>query len=154
MIYVTQAVTVTLGLLAGGLFLLGLGFLPYWQSLELAEFNWLFSTSVPFVASVMKPLGFSVTGVTLLITSFAVWKKLPPRNWLIATSVFTLLMFATFPAYFSGANASLAEGVMSAQEVAQELKQWQLVHWFRTIAAIAACFCAVSSGYVSTRNSQ
>lgn len=150
----TQSVTVLLGLLGGALLLIGLGDLPYWLTLDLAEFNGHFSTSVPFVANVMKPLGFSATGLILLVTGLAVWKKLPTRNWLIAASVCTLAMFVTFPIYFSGTNAALAEGVLSASEITQTLKQWQLVHWFRTIAAIAACFCAVSAGYARARDSQ
>lgn len=146
----TQTVTVLLGLLGGALLLIGLSDYPYWLTLDLGEFNQHFQTSVPFVAGVMKPLGFSTTGLTLLVTALAYWKKLPTRNWLVAASVCVLAMFGTFPIYFSSANAALAAGTFSASEVSQTLKQWQLVHWFRTIAAIAACFCAVRAGYSSS----
>lgn len=151
---VAQIAALLLGMLAGGLLLLGLGFLPYWQSLDPAEFTQLFGANVPFIAGAMKPLGFSATGVTLLAAGLAVWKKLPTRNWLIAASVFTLCMLLTFPVFFAGANASLAGGTLGAAEITKTLGQWQLVHWFRTIAAIAGCFCAVSAGYSSTGNSQ
>ena len=149
-----QIAAVLLGLLGGGLLLLGLGFLPYWQSLDPADFTQLFSSNVPYVAAAMKPLGFSATGAIWLATALAVWKKLPTRHWLIAASVCALCMLATFPIYFVSTNAALAGGAMSAAEISATLEQWQLVHWFRTVAAIAGCFCAVSAGHASARAGQ
>ena len=145
-----QIATVLLGLLGGGLLLLGLGFLPYWQSLDPAEFTALFSANVPLIAAAMKPIGFSAAGITWLATGLAMWKKLPTRHWLLAASVFALCMLATFPVYFVGANAALAAGEMSAAAITAELVQWQQVHWVRTVAAILACLCAVRAGYART----
>lgn len=142
-----QIAAVLLGVLGGGLLLLALGFLPYWQSLTPAEFTHLFSANVPFIAAAMKPIGFSAAGITWLATGLAMWKKLPSRWWLLAAAVFALCMLATFPTYFVGANAALAAGEMSAANITAELSRWQQVHWVRTVAAIAACVCAVRAGY-------
>lgn len=150
----SKIAAVLLGILSGGLLLLALGFLPYWRSLDPAEFTQLFSANVPLIASAMKPIGFSATIVTWLATGLAVWKKLPMQRWLIAASLFTLCMIATFPLYFAGTNAALAQGAMSATEITETLGQWQVVHWVRTIAAIAACFCAVSAGYAGAAASK
>lgn len=146
----TQLAVLLLGLLSGALLLLALAFVPYWQSLQPLEFTQWFGTNVHFIASVMKPLGFSATGVVWLATGLAVWKKLPTRHWLIAASVCAFIMLITFPAFFASANAALAEGAMSAAEITQKLAQWESVHWVRVIAAIAGCFCALKAGYVNT----
>ena len=82
-----QIAALLLGLLGGGLLLLGLGLLPYWQSLDPVDFTQLFSGNVPLIGAAMKPLGFSATGITWLAMALAVWKKLPTRNWLIIASV-------------------------------------------------------------------
>ncbi len=142
-----QIAALLLGLLGGALLLLALGLVPYWQSLQPLEFTQWISTNSHYIANTMKPIGFSATGVTLLATGLAVWKKLHTRYWLIAASVCALCMLATFPIYFAGTNAALASGTMSAQEAADTLSTWQIVHWVRTIAAIVGCFCAVKAGY-------
>ncbi len=146
----TQIAAVLLGLLGGGLLLLGLGFLPYWQSLDPSEFTQLFSANVPFIADAMKPLGFSSTAVILFVTVLALWKKHPTRYWLSVAAVCAVCMLITFPLYFVGANATLAAGSLSAAEISEELVQWQQIHWIRTVAAILGCFCAVSAGYAKT----
>lgn len=142
-----QIAALLLGLLGGALLLLALGLVPYWQSLQALEFTQWFGTNVHFIATAMKPLGFSATAIVWLATGLAVWKKLPTRYWLIAASVCAFCMLATFPIYFSGTNAALASGVLSAQEAADTLLTWQGVHWVRTIAAIIGCFCAIKAGY-------
>ena len=147
---IAQIAALLLGLLGGALLLLALAFVPYWQSLDPLEFTQWFGANLHFIADAMMPIGVSATGITLLATGLAVWNRLPTLRWLVAASVITLCMFATFPIYFSGVNAALAEGAMSAAEASQQLAQWQGVHWFRTVAAIAACFCAISAGYAKS----
>ena len=141
----SQIATVLLGLLAGALLLLAMGLVPYWQALEPSSLVPIFRDNSAHIASFMMPLGFSATGITWLALGLAVWKKMPSRNWLIAASVCALCMLATFPIYFSGANAALAEGAVPATELSNALNQWQLVHWVRTVAALAGCICALKA---------
>ena len=145
-----QIATVLLGFLAGALLLLALGLVPYWQALDPASFVPIFRDNSAHIASFMMPLGFSATGLTWLALGLAMWKKTPSRNWLIAASVCALCMLATFPIYFSGANAALAEGAVPVAEISHALSQWQTVHWVRTIAAIAGCVCALKAVQAST----
>lgn len=142
-----QLSAVLLGLLGGALLLLALAFVPYWQSLDPAAFTQWLGDNTHFIANAMIPIGFSATAVTLLATGWALWKKQPTRYWLIAASVCALCMILTFPLYFKATNAALASGTMAESDVIETLIQWQTVHWVRTIAAIAACFCAVRAGY-------
>ncbi len=141
----TQIATVLLGLLAGALLLLAMGLVPYWQALEPASFVSIFRDNSGHIASFMMPLGFSATGITWVALGLAIWKKMPSKNWLIAASICALCMLATFPIYFSGANAALADGAVPATELANALSQWQLVHWVRTLAATAGCICALKA---------
>ena len=134
-----------LGLLGGALLLLALGFAPYWQSLDPAEFSRLFGANAPIIGAAMMPLGFSAAGLTWLSTVLAVWKKLPSRIWLVAASICALCMIMVFPLYFAGANAALIAGEMSGAEITAELTRWEKMHWLRTIAAIVGCFCAINA---------
>lgn len=138
-----QIAAVLLGLLAGALSLLAMGMVPYWQTVDPAALVPAFRDNSAHIASFMMPLGFSATGLTWLALGLAIWKKLPSRTWLIAASVCALCMLATFPLYFSGANAALAGGQVAPDQIPNALSQWQSVHWIRTIAAMAGCICAV-----------
>ena len=141
----SQIATVLLGLLAGALLLLAMGLIPYWQELEPSSFVPIFRDNSAHIANFMMPLGFSATGITWLALGLAVCKKTPSKNWLIAASVCALCMLATFPIYFSGANAALAEGIIPTAELSNALSQWQLIHWIRTIAALLGCICALKA---------
>ena len=59
-----QIAAVLLGLLGGGLLLLGLGFLPYWQSLDPLEFTQLFSANVPLIAALRQNLWVKIVEAT------------------------------------------------------------------------------------------
>ena len=140
---ITLIAAVLLGLLGGALLILALGFVPYWKSLSPNEFTTLFQANTPFVAAAMIPIGFSATGLTLLAFALSQWKKRSNRHWLSAAAAFVVCMFVSFPLYFKETNGVLAAGTLSSEEVTNTLIQWSYVHWVRTMAAIAACICAV-----------
>lgn len=150
----SQIATTLFGLLAGGMVLIATGLVPYWRSLEPAEFTQVFATSLPTIAGTMIVLTILGTGSMVLAAGLALWKKLPNRLWLAAGAAATLIMLVCVPIYFGSANPLLAGGTLSAEAIANELATWQLMHWFRTIVGILGLFCAVSAGFASVRNSQ
>ena len=67
-----QISTVLLGLLGGALFLIAMGMVPYWQTLEASAFVPIFREHSSHIADFMMPLGFSATGLTWLAMGLAV----------------------------------------------------------------------------------
>jgi len=149
-IFLQFAITM-FGLLAGGMVLIATGLVPYWRSLEPAEFTQVFATSLPTVAGTMIVLTILGTGSMVLAAGLAMWKQLPNRIWLAAGAFATLVMLVCVPLYFGSANPLLAGGTLSADAIAAELATWQQLHWFRTIVSVLGLFCAVRSGYVASR---
>lgn len=127
--------------------LIAFGLVPYWRSLDPAEFTTVFSTSLPTVGGTMIFLTILGTGTIVIAAGVAAWKKLPSRNWLIAGAAGALIMLATVPFYFGAANPLLAGGTLSAEEITAELATWQKMHWFRTVFGVAGLFCATRAGY-------
>lgn len=140
------------GLLAGGMLLIATGLVPYWRSLDPAEFTQVFSTSLPTVGGTMIVLTILGTGSMVLAAGLAFWKKLPNRLWFAAGAVATLIMLVCVPIYFGAANPLLAGGTLSADAINAELATWQQMHWFRTIVGILGLFCAVGAGYVTEKS--
>ncbi len=139
------------GLLAGGMLLIATGLVPYWRSLETAEFTQVFSTSLPSVGGTMIVLTILGTGSMVVAAGLAFWKKTSDRLWLAAGAAATLIMLICVPLYFGSANPLLAGGTLSASEITVELATWQQMHWFRTIVGIIGLFCAVRAGYASSQ---
>ena len=150
----TQIATTFFGLLSGSMVLIATGFVPYWRSLEPAEFTQVFATSLPTVGGTMIVLTILGTSSMVLAAGLALWKRLPNRLWVAAGAAATLIMLVCVPIYFGSANPLLAGGTLSAEAITAELATWQQMHWFRTIVGILGLFCAVRAGYVSVRNSQ
>ncbi len=149
--FILQTATTLFGLLAGGMTLLAAGLVPYWRTLEPAEFTQAFAISLPTVAGTMIVLTILATASMVLAAGLALWKKLPGRVWLTVGAVATVIMLVTVPLYFGAANPLLAGGTLSAEAITAELATWQQMHWFRTIVGILGLFCAVRSGYASEK---
>ena len=145
----SQIAATLFGLLAGGMVLIATGLVPYWRTLDPAEFTQAFSTSLPTVGGTMIVLTILGTGSMVLAAGLALWKKLPNRFWLSAGAAATLIMLVCVPIYFGAANPLLAGGTLTPDAISDELAIWQQMHWFRTIVGILGLFCAVRAGYVS-----
>ncbi|WFE91087.1 DUF1772 domain-containing protein [Roseibium porphyridii] len=146
-----QFAAVLLGLLAGGSLLIATGLVPYWRSLDPAEFAQVFSANLLPVGGTMAVLTVLGTGSVMTVAAISIWKKQPTRFWLAAAAAATLLMVATLPAYFGTANPLLAGGTLGADASTAELATWQQMHWFRTVMGILGFYCAVRAGYVSEK---
>lgn len=147
----SQFATTMFGLLAGGMVLIATGLVPYWRSLDPAEFTQVFATSLPTVGGTMIVLTILGTASMVAAAGLALWKKLPNRLWLAAGAAATLVMLACVPLYFGAANPLLAGGTLSADAITAELATWQQMHWFRTVIGILGVFCAVRAGYVTDK---
>lgn len=140
------------GLLAGGMLLIATGLVPYWRSLETAEFTEVFSTSLPAVGGTMIVLTILGTGSMVLAAGLAFWKKTRDRIWLAAGAAATLVMLICVPIYFGAANSLLAGGTLNADAITAELATWQQVHWFRTIVGILGLSFAVRTSYATDKS--
>lgn len=149
----SQTATTLFGLLTGGMVLIATGLVPYWRSLDPAEFTQVFGPSLTTVGGTMIVLTILGTGSMVIAAGFALWKKLPNRIWLAAGAAATLIMLACVPIYFGTANSLLAGGTLDADAITTELTTWQQMHWFRTIVGIIGLFFAIGAGYASTENS-
>jgi len=148
----SQVATTLLGLLAGGMVLIALGLVPYWRSIDPADFTTVFAASLPTVGGTMIFLTILGTGSMVLAAGVSAWKKLPTRHWLIGGAVGALVMLITVPLYFGAANPLLAGGTLTAADISAELATWQQMHWFRTAVGILALFCAIRAGYAQSSN--
>ena len=150
----SQIATTLFGLLAGGMVLIATGLVPYWRSLDTAEFTQAFAISLPTVGGTMIVLTILGTGSMVLAAGLAFWKKTPNRAWLAAGAAATLIMLACVPLYFGAANPLLAGGTLSADAITAELAIWQQMHWFRTIIGILGLFCAIRAGYAQSDSTE
>ena len=147
---ISQFATTLYGLLAGGMVLIATGLVPYWRTIDTAEFTTAFSTSLPTVGGTMIVLTILGTGSMVIAAGLALWKKLAGRVWLAAGAIATLVCV---PLYFGAANAALSGGALSPDAIASELATWQQMHWFRTIISILGLFCAIRAGYAAEKSS-
>ena len=143
----TQVASVLFALLTGGMFLIAMGLVPYWQSVDPAEFTQVFNTSLPFVGGTMKNLTMVATLAIIVAAGLAFWQKLPGRYWTTAAAACAVGMFIMVPIYFGAANPTLAGGAGSPTEITAELNRWGQMHWVRTILSLIGMFCAVRAGY-------
>ncbi|GJL65372.1 MAG: hypothetical protein NPIRA05_03430 [Nitrospirales bacterium] len=143
----SQVATTLLGLLSGGMMLIALGLVPYWRSLDPAEFTSVFAASLPSVGGTMAALSVIGTVAIVVAAGLAARKKLPSRAWLSAGAAGAVIMLVTVPLYFGSANPLLAGGTLSESEIAAELATWQQMHWFRTIVGVLALLCSIRAGY-------
>ncbi|WP_108879898.1 hypothetical protein [Anderseniella sp. Alg231-50] len=150
----SQIATTLFGLLAGGMVLIATGLVPYWRSLDPADFTQVFATSLPTVGGTMIALTILGTGSMFVAAGLALWKKLPNKLWLSAGAAATLIMLICVPIYFGTANPLLAGGTLTPDAITAELATWQQMHWFRTIVGILGLFCAVRAGYVGASSSK
>jgi hypothetical protein len=132
-----------LGLLAGAMFLIATAIVPYWRSLEAAEFTAWFRKYSPLVGRVMLPLGASATLFAIIAAFAARSGDGAGFLWLTTAAGLAVIVAAVYPVYFTSANAALAGGDLQSSEVAVELGRWRAWHWLRTSAGLLAFLAAL-----------
>jgi hypothetical protein len=130
-----------LGLLAGAMLLIAVALVPYWTSLEPAEFARWFRDHASLIGRLMIPLGVAAAALTALAAWLA--RPAPASRWLLLAAGLATVVGALYPVYFSAANASIASGALAPDEVAAELRRWRTWHAVRTAAGLAAFLAAL-----------
>jgi len=132
-----------LGLAAGAL-LTGAGVLvPYWRSLEPAEFMAWYAAHAELLPRFFAPLGI---GGAVLAIAAAVLERWPLRGesgFQLASALLAVAVLAASPLYFTDVSASFAAGTIPHAALADELTRWACWHWARTVLAIAAFAAAL-----------
>ncbi|NRA29753.1 MAG: DUF1772 domain-containing protein [Parvularculaceae bacterium] len=132
--------TVSIGLLAGSLLLEGAIFIPYWRRMDPSEFFRLHGTLGPHLFTYFAPL----TTATVVLSVVAAALALDEPAHIVA-AILCLALLAIFFVYFRKANASFADGSLSEDDLAAELKRWNAWHWVRTWLLLVAFVLSVLS---------
>lgn len=133
---------VFLGLAAGALLAEAGVLVPFWRSLAPEAFLAWYQQHARLLLRFFGPLevasGAFVVGATLLA-----WLGFIGGRYLLSGSaLLTVLVLASFPAYFQAANGRFAAGSISHDEVGAELRRWAAWHLARTILAVLAFILA------------
>ena len=140
-----------LGLLAGGMLVIGVSFVSFWQSLEPAAFQAWFASYSHLVGRLMIPLGAGSVAATAA-TLVTCWSgPAARRRWLLIAALSALGVMATYPIFFAGTNAALLRGGLSDPTVRSLLERWAAWHWLRTGLGIAGFFAALRALQSSPR---
>jgi hypothetical protein len=132
-----------LGLLAGAMLLIAAAIVPFWSSLEPSEFARWFRDHSPLLARIMLPLGAGATLLSLLTAALVRPRSSLAFRWWALVAALAVAVAAVYPLYFVAANAALAGGSLSPDEVALELQRWRTWHWVRTVAGTLAFLAAL-----------
>lgn len=142
------AAVLLMGLLTGAMLLISVVIVPFWRGLPADEFVLWFTSHAPTIGGLMVPLGAG--GVLCTIVAAVVGRRQGARAallfWVAAGAA--LVCGATYPIYYTEANAALGSGALPPVEVATELARWQVWHWVR-IAAGGIAFAAGALGLLS-----
>src|SRR5262245_4221251 len=117
--------TAVLGLLSGAMLLIALAIAPFWSALPPSEFADWFRDYSPLLGRVMIPLGAVATLLSLLTA--ALTRPLGSsgsRLW-VAAAALAVVVAAVYPLYFGAANAAIASGSLSPDQVSAELGRWR-----------------------------
>src|SRR5262249_37909022 len=99
-----------LGLLAGGMLVIGVAFVSFWQSLSPSDFQAWFASHSHLIGRLMIPLGAGsvATAVAALI---ACWSgPAIRRRWLLIAALSAIGVMVTYPIFFAGTNESFVRG--------------------------------------------
>jgi len=133
----------TLGIFAGAMLTEAGLLVPFWRSLEPAEFLAWYRANDQRLIDFFAPL----TTVTVLLAvaagAVSIWEGHPGR-WLSAlAAALALATLASFFVYFRAANLSFATGTVGVTNVATELARWATWHWWRTGVSCVAFAAAL-----------
>ena len=123
--------------------LIAVAIVPFWASLEPTEFARWFREYSPLLGRIMLPLGGSATAFAVVAVLLVRPMSSPRFLWFALAAALAVAVAATYPLYFSSANAALAGASLLAGEIAAELDQWRTWHWVRTGAGVLGFLAAL-----------
>ena len=132
-----------LGLLAGGMIVLGVAFVSFWNSLSPSDFQAWFASYSHLIGRLMIPLGAGSIAATLA-TLVACWSgPASRRRWLVIAALSAIGVMVTYPIFFAGTNEMFVRGGLSDSTVRSLLDRWATWHWIRTGLGIVGFFAAL-----------
>src|SRR5262245_29237644 len=131
-----------LGLLAGGMLVIGVAFVPFWKGLSPSAFQAWFASYSHLIGRLMLPLGavsIASSGAALV----AGWSDATGRRWLLVAVLSAIGVMVTYPIFFAGANESFVHGGLSDSAVRSLLDRWATWHWVRMGLGIVGFYAAL-----------
>jgi len=135
--------TIALGVMAGALVAEGALLVPFWRSLQPADFLAWYKQHAALLQGFYGPLEVAAAVLTLLAAVLKWIIRDDGRYWLVSSAILGVLVLAVFPMYFQRANTNFRTGSIAIEHVQHELLQWSHWHWGRTMLSIAAFSAAV-----------
>ena len=132
-----------LGIFAGAQVAEGVLFVPYWRSMEPADFYKDHKNFGPIIYKFFAPLTIAATLIPIGTTIYALLVDAPGKMAALLTGFFTILFFATYFLYFKRVNQNFADASLSEEELPLELIKWGKWHWARIYLELAALVCAL-----------
>jgi len=121
-----------LGLLSGGMLVIGVAFVSFWQSLSPSDFQAWFASYSHLIGRLMIPLGAGSVAATLAAL-LACWSgPATRRGELLVAALSTIGVMVTYPIFFAATNESFVRGGLSDSTVRSVLDRWATWHWIRT----------------------
>jgi len=121
-----------LGLLSGGMLVIGVAFVSFWQSLSPSDFQAWFASYSHLIGRLMIPLGAGSVAATLAAL-LACWSgPATRRGGLLGAALSTIGVMVTYPIFFAATNESFVRGGLSDSTVRSVLDRWATWHWIRT----------------------
>ena len=130
------------GLLAGGMLLIGVAFVSFWQSLSPSDFQTWFASHSHLIGRLMIPLGSGSIVVTLAAL-VATWHDPARRLWSLIAALAAIGVMVTYPIFFAGTNDAFVRGGLSDSAARALLDRWATWHWFRTGLGIVGFVAAL-----------
>jgi hypothetical protein len=120
-----------LGLLAGGMLVIGVSLVSFWQSLSPSDFQAWFAAHSHLVGRLMIPLGVGAIAITVAAV-VACWRGPTTRRWLLIAALAAMGVMVTYPFFFAATNAAFVRGGLSDAAARSLLDRWATWHWIRT----------------------
>jgi hypothetical protein len=130
-----------LGLSAGAMLTEGAVLVPYWRSLQPAEFLRWYEANARRLFEFFGPLEI-LAAVTSVVAAVA-GRRRARGSLLIVAALLAFAVLVPFPLYFQSVNASFEAGTIAHDAVGPELARWAAWHWTRTAIGLVAFVAGV-----------
>jgi len=138
-----------LGLTAGAMLAEAAILVPYWRSLAPADFFDWYAAHASLLVDFYSPLEIASAVVALVCAVlYSAQSRASARLWWVA-SILSILVIATFFAYFEDANAGFSSRAISEDSLPTALEAWGRWQWGRVgvgLAAFVASVLAIRTG--------
>ena len=121
----------------------GFLFVPYWRSLPSDDFLSLHKEYGPRLYRFFAPLTIMGTLFPVIAAITTIVTDTQIRWSTVVAGILAGSMIGIYQIYFKDANAKFAIGKLTADELAAELKSWDLWHWVRVAIGIVALIASL-----------